>query len=104
MAIPTRQNILLYQGDTLLVNFDAQGHDIDSIRGLVRTHSSSPKVLAVFDIEQDGEDGLLGSLGAQQTSKLPRVSVYDIEATLADGTVKTIAYGRIRAIGEVTRD
>lgn len=104
MAIPTRQNILLYQGDSLLVNFDAEGLDVESIRGLVRTHTSSPKVLAVFDIGADGEDGFVGTLSPEDTSKLPRNSVYDIETVLADGSVRTIAYGTIRAIAEVTRD
>jgi hypothetical protein len=122
MPLPGKFNILLYQGDTFTREFIIEQNvagelePVDftehSMLGMVRNHSTSNKIIAVFqiDFEDDGEDDARSSgrfvarLTSQQTSRLPRTSVYDIQSVdESTGETKTWVYGRIRAIGEVSR-
>jgi hypothetical protein len=123
MPLPGRLNLTIYQGDSFDRDFlveeivgeeqvpvDFTAH---KIRAFVRGHSSSPTVLAVFDITwpEDGEDSFSmeygkfnASLTSQQTSRLPKTCVYDIQSTdILTGRSKTWVYGTLRVIREVTR-
>jgi hypothetical protein len=122
MPLPGKFNLLLYQGDSFRKEFvieqnvDGELVPVDftehTMLGMVRSHSASTKIIAVFSIEfeDDGEDNaraagrFIASLTSQQTSRLPGTAVYDIQSVdEATGEVKTWIYGRVRAIREVTR-
>jgi hypothetical protein len=122
MPLPGRLNLTIYQGDDFDRDFlieeivDEEQVPVDftnhSIRALVRSHPSSPRVIGVFDIHWpfDGEEvdytsGLFNAyLSSAQTSRLPVNCVYDIQSTdTQTGRTKTWVYGKIRVIREVTR-
>jgi hypothetical protein len=123
MPLPGRLNITIYQGDDFdrdfLVEEILDGEQVPAdftyhtVSAFVRSHTTSPRVIAVFDIlwpsdGEDSEDRSLGifnaSLSSALTSKLPKDCVYDIQSTdTVTGKTKTWVYGRIRVIRQVTR-
>jgi hypothetical protein len=122
MPLPGRLDITIYQGDDFDRDFlvdeivDEEQVPVDftnhEITAFVRSHATSGRVLAVFDVEwpYDGEDEIKDSgefnlsLSSPETSRLPQHCVYDIQSTdLATGRTKTWVYGRIKVIRQVTR-
>lgn len=125
MPLPGRLNITIYQGDSFERDFlveeivDGEQVPVDftthRISAFIRNHPNDPRVLGVFDIEwpMDGEDleenrslGIFNAqLSSRQTSRLPKVCVYDIQSVdQIDGKSKTWVYGQLRVIrGDVTR-
>lgn len=122
MPLPGRLDLTIYQGDDFdrdflveeivddeIVPVDFTFHDVSSF---VRSHATSGKVLAIFDVDwlEDGEEsgrenGKFNlSLSSQETSTLPQYCVYDIQTTdTLTGRTKTWVYGKIRVIRQVTR-
>ena len=122
MPLPGRLDIIIYQGDDFDRDFlveeivddeqvpvDFTFHEVSSF---VRSHATSNKVLAIFDVDwlengensgrENGQFNL--SLSSEETARLPQYCVYDIQSTdVLTGRTKTWVYGQIRVIRQVTR-
>lgn len=123
MPLPGKLNLKIYQGDSFNRDFlveeivDGEQVPVDftahEVSAFVRPHSSSNRVLAVFNITWplDGEDedrygGIFNAaLSSRDTAKLPADCVYDIQSyDTQTEEYKTWVYGRIMVIrGDVTR-
>jgi hypothetical protein len=119
MPLPGRLDITIYQGNSFFRDFLIE-NDIDggtepvdftnhTVTGFVRSHPTSGRVLAIFDVDlpTEGEDleGLFTvSLTPEETFRLPPACVYDIQSLNNDtGELRTWIYGSIKVIRQVTR-
>jgi len=115
MSLPGKLNIVTLQGDyferQFLIEEEVDGEltPIDftehNVIGQVRTHSSSPTISALFNIDwiNRSEGEFLASLTSNVTSKLPKNCVYDIQSMDPLGRVRTWVYGSFRVLRETSR-
>lgn len=88
---------------TILVQ-DDQGKDIDlteySFLGQIRQDPADAEALQDLSIEVDGN---VISVTVSETSSLPRMSYFDIQATKPDTTISTILKGQIYTEDDISR-
>lgn len=107
---PASVDLVVYRGDDVAVGIvvkNADGTPVDltgaTAAAQIRKSTEDPDPVAEFTTTIDANMITLG-LPHDVSATLPLVAlVWDAQLTGADGTTTTVAAGRVRVVGDVTR-